>query len=502
MTRARQLSPDPQPRPRIGPGLKLRLWLACLSGGLVAAAGTLWMLATPRLSPSDPAVYGWLAGIALASLVLGLLLALWIDHHVVGHLHGLLLGLRSNRVAELRGLPAGSGWGELSELGDAVQEVLERRQLEMRALQDLERVREDLGLLQNAIEHWQMTERWERPALPEGPVALAADVLGHAVQRRSGVDEQNREAARQVASELAAVIGDAREAAAQAERGFVEATALQTTVRELHRLASELGAALRQPVAPGASSGPAHAGSALDPSLRLAAAGHLEPAAERARQVLEELVAASSASVESLGRGLMRVQDVSEQVQRLANRATLIAIQALSGTGDPATFGEDLKTLAREVRDATDRTQRFAQDIDAAVREADAHMREARERALARMAAPLPAAAAPAPAPAPAAPAADVRRLVERVLEMVQDASRKGERVSTASERASSVAERLARRLDAGASDAEALVVRLAPVGEAGEPLPLPGLKLVDDADTAAPPADESSEPRRGEERS
>ena len=112
--------------------MKLRLWLACLSGGLVASAGVLWLLATPSLSPADPAVYGWLAGIALASLVLGLLLALWIDHHVVGHLHGLLLGLRSNRVAELRGLPAGAGWGELSELGDAVQEVLERRQREMR----------------------------------------------------------------------------------------------------------------------------------------------------------------------------------------------------------------------------------------------------------------------------------------------------------------------------------------------------------------------------------
>src|SRR5881296_2747926 len=116
MTRARLPSPTPQPRPRIGPGLKLRLWLACLSGGLVASAGVLRLLATPSLSPADPAVYGWLAGIALASLVLGLLLALWIDHHVVGHLHGLLLGLRSNRVAELRGLPAGAGWGELSEL--------------------------------------------------------------------------------------------------------------------------------------------------------------------------------------------------------------------------------------------------------------------------------------------------------------------------------------------------------------------------------------------------
>ena len=490
MTRARLPSPTPQPRPRIGPGLKLRLWLACLSGGLVASAGVLWLLATPSLSPADPAVYGWLAGIALASLVLGLLLALWIDHHVVGHLHGLLLGLRSNRVAELRGLPAGAGWGELSELGDAVQEVLERRQREMRAFQDLERLRDQLGLLQDSIEAWQLTERWERPPLPDGEVAAVSDVLGHAIVRRGSIDDQNRDVARQVANELSGVIADAREAASQAERGFVEATALQTSVRELQRLSTELAAALRQP------------SPAPPPPAPL-----VEPAAERAREVLEELVAASSASVESLGRGLVRVQDVSEQVQRLANRATLIAIQVLSGPAEPATFAEDLKTLAREVRDATDRTQRFAREIDAAVADADAGMRAARARALERMEAPLapaaeaPRAAQPAASAAPAAPSPDVQRLLERVQEMVQDASAKGERVSTASERASSVAERLARRLDANASDAEALVVRLAPVGAPDESERILDLQLVDDEAAGGEHGEAPPEPRQSEER-
>ncbi|HXS82809.1 MAG TPA: hypothetical protein VN896_08815, partial [Methylomirabilota bacterium] len=434
----------------------------------MAAAGTLGMLATPSLSPADPAVYGWLAGVACACLIIGLLLALWIDHHVVGHLHGLLLGLRSNRVAELRGLPAGAGWGELSELGDAVQDTLERRQREARALADLDRVREQLRILFASIEYWQRTERWERPALPEGEVSAVGELLAHALQRRAAVDEQNREAARQVANELAAVIAEAREAATQAERGFVEATALQTTVRELHRLSGELSASLRGPQPAAAAPEPAAASA----SRQL-----------RVRELLEELVAASFASVESLGRGLARVEDVSDQVQRLANRATLIAIQALAGTRDPATFGDELKTLAREVRDATDRTQRFAREIETAVAEADARMREARERALARLEAGAPAAGArvsSTPAAASVELGRDVRRLLERVLEMVQDASVKGERVSTASERASSVAERLARRLDGNASDAEALVVRLAPVGEPVA-LPAPDLRLIDE---------------------
>src|SRR5262245_18450729 len=429
MTHAPPPAPSPQPRPRIGPGLKLRLWLACLSGGLVAAAGTLWMLATPSLSPADPAVYGWLAGVTCACLIIGVLLALWIDHHVVGHLHGLLLALPSNRGAQLRGLPAGSGWGELSELGDAIQDTLEKRQREARALHDLDRVRQQLEILFEGIEHWQRTERWERPSLPEGEVSAVGELLAHALQRRASVDEQNREAARQVASELAAVISEAREAAAQAERGFIEATALQTTVRELHRLAGELATSLHRPPgsAPAAAPAPAPAERTPEPP---------EPAAPPAgvREVLEELVGASFASVDSLGRGLMRVQDVSEQVQRLANRATLIAIQTLAGTSDPATFSDELKVLAREVRDATDRTQRFAHEIEQAVAEADARMREARERAPAGFEAAGPgparaAAVAPAPAPSMAAPeavppiGADVRRLLERVLEMVQDAS-------------------------------------------------------------------------------
>jgi hypothetical protein len=464
----RSPQPTPQPRARIGPGLKLRLWLACLSGGLIAAAGTLWMLFTPNLTPADPVLYGWLAGVACASLLIGLVLALWIDHHVVGHLHGLLIGLRSGRVAELRGLPAGAGWGELSELGDAVQEVLERRQREARALRDLERTREHLGQLYASIERWQLTEHWDRPPVHEGDVATVTDLLGHAVQRRAAVDDQNREAARQVASDLASVIADAHEAASQAERGFVEATSLQTSVRELQRLSTELSAVLSLPVAP--------------------VVAEADPMAERARAVLEDLVTASSASVESLGRGLVRVQDVSDQVQRLANRATLIAIQALSGTSEPASFGNELKQLAHDVRDATDRTQRFAQDIEAAVADADARMKDAREQAMARMDAPT------APATAVAPRNADTTRLIERVLEMVQDAIRKGERVSTASERASSVAERLARRLDSNASDAEALVVRLAPVGEpevyeASAPADAPGtpgLRLVDPIETAA----------------
>ena len=49
-----------------------------------------------------------------------------------------------------------------------------------------------------------------------------------------------------MAGRLSAAIADAQESATQAERGFVEATAMLTTVRELQRLSGELQNALDQ----------------------------------------------------------------------------------------------------------------------------------------------------------------------------------------------------------------------------------------------------------------
>jgi hypothetical protein len=325
------------------------------------------MLATPSLSPADPAVYGWLAGVACACLIIGLLLALWIDHHVVGHLHGLLLACARTGSRSCGGCPPGPA-GANSPSWAMRSRTRSRGASARRAqLADLDRVREQLRILFASIEYWQRTERWERPALPEGEVSAVGELLAHALQRRAAVDEQNREAARQVANELAAVIAEAREAATQAERGFVEATALQTTVRELHRLSGELSASLRGPQPAAAAPEPAAASA----SRQL-----------RVRELLEELVAASFASVESLGRGLARVEDVSDQVQRLANRATLIAIQALAGTRDPATFGDELKTLARggARRDRPHAAFR-ARDRDGGGRGRCAHARGARARA-------------------------------------------------------------------------------------------------------------------------
>lgn len=451
----------PPPHPEAAPqsreprvALRLRIWLACVSGGAVAGLGSLWVLGT-RVRPgaTDPAeLLAWLSGVSFAAVFAGLGSALWLDHHIVGHLRGLLRGLRSDRVAELRGLPGSSGWGELSELSAEITDLLGQQRRAARSIADMEQVRAQLARLRDAVERWARDERWETPLLQAGPVEELNDWLARGIARRVAVDGQNREVAGQISRELVGALADAQESATQAERGFVEATALLTTVRELQRLSAELQGALDAIAAAPAVSGP--------------------PAAPPAtREVLEDLVSASHDSVESLARGMLRVQDVAEQVQQLANRSTLIAIHVVTSArreegGEDDVAGE-LKRLARDVREITERTTHFSLEVETAVSEASLRMREARERALARLEAPAPA-APPAAAPVPRAHD-DAQRLLERVREMVQDAARKGERLSQAGERASRAAERLARRVDEEAAECEALALRLSPAGVAPE---------------------------------
>ena len=446
--------------------LKLRIWAACIASGAVAGLGSLWVLGThggPGVSAST--LVGWLSAVGFASVVTGFLMAMWLDHHVVGQLRGLLRGVHTGRVWELRGLPAASGWGELSELAESLQAMLATQRRSTRANEELEAMRKQMALLQEALEHWVREEAWVAPTLEVGALGDLADTLGNGLSRRHAVEQQNREVAEQVARELAASLADAQESAEQSERGFVEATALLTTVRELQRLSGELTTSL----------------DALGTSPASTETASVN-ARESAREALEELIAASAGSVDSLGRGMMRVQDIHEQVQTIANRATLIAIQVLTGDRRSEPLGEsvaqDLKRLAQEVREATDRTSGFALDIESAVAEASERMRGVRERALAKLEA-LPQAVA-TPSHIPSRAYDDAQRLLERVREMVQDAARKGERLSAAGERASRAAERLTRRLEDEGSEAEALVLRLTPVHVRSlPPVAARGLRLI-----------------------
>jgi hypothetical protein len=415
----------------------------------VLLAGALWWLAGTRIGAqgvADPAalVIALLA-VSGGGVLIAALLALWLDHHVVGHLRGIAEALRTGRIESLRDLPSSEGWGELSSLTRIAHARLAREQSLLQAADELERTRQQLAMLRGSLERWLATERWEPARILTGPLAEVADTLDRGFARDREVREQNQEASRLMRAELEGARDDARESVEQAERGFVEATALLTSVRELQRLGAELGTVLATPESEAPSSG------APAPGYR-----------EVAARAIEELVAASVESVDRLASGLRNVQGVGEQVRLIANRSTLIALNAaLGGSAPPA--GEDLagelKALARDVRAATERSDQLARDLETEVAAASARMRDVRGRVSAILS---EAPAEPAVAATGSRVPEDADRLMDRVREMIQDATSKGERLSAAGERSSRAAQRLVRRLEEHGREFDGLIVRLA----------------------------------------
>ena len=438
MTSMRPSDRDQRP-PETGwsQGLRLRLWLGCLAGVLVGAAGMWWVVGTfagPGEQLDLPAFVSWLSAIAALSVIVSIGFALWLDSGIIGHIRGLTESLESGRLADLRGLPGGSGWGEVSRLTQQIQTLLTQQRQLTRAAEELGSLRDQLSGVRVALERWEESERWEGGRIEPGALAPLVETLDRGLRRLDEVREENLEAARQIRLTVSGALDGARETAGEAERGFVEATALLTTVRELQRLGGELEQSL---------AGPSTGSGGEDEAA-------LEAWRASARAAIQELVESSG-----------------DQVHLVANRATLIALNAaLAGArhGRPEAesegLSEEMKRLAGEVRSATERTGVLSGEIEGEVAAAVERMRGVRQRVAERLEAiPLPVAAS---TPEPAR-AAEPARLLERVKEMVQDAGQKGERLSAAGERVSRAAQRLVRQLEEEVQELAGMVVRLSP---------------------------------------
>jgi hypothetical protein len=438
-----------------GAGLRLRLWVGCLLGGVIGGGAVIGLLTW--LSPADPlfdpralGVWPWSA--AASCLVLAVALGLWLDHAIASHLRGLSRAIAGGDPSGLDALPAARGWGELSLLTAQLQSQLARQREMNRAAAELEDLRHRIRALRGAVELRLPGERPEHARTVEGPLGLLIDTLNRRWAEEEQAGERSREETLELRRELTLALADARDSAERAERGFVEGTALLTTVRELQRLGGDLRQEMQAAPEP-------------PPPLSTLAEAHRRHR-ESAVAAIEELVSASNESVESLANGLTGVQEIGEQVQVLANRATLIALHvALSDSAVSGPRGDersgDLRSLAAEVRAMTDLTTARLTAVDREVEAAVERMKGLRERVAAKLneAPPLPE--ADVSAPRAAQPTEAALRLLERVREMVQDAAAKGERLSAAGERASRGAERLVRRLEEDLGALDGLATRL-----------------------------------------
>jgi len=440
----------------------------------------------------------WLPAILGAAVLVSVALALWLDYKIIRHLSGLARGLSEGQVSELRGLPSTSGWGELSELTLRTEATLARHRQLARAGSELVRLRDRLANMHESLQRWAQVGTWEPliagNAGEVGTAALAplVSLLNRELSRISNATAAGRETSIVLKRETSAALDEVRDVAEQSERGFVEATALLTTVRELDRLSVELETALAVP-ARVSEDGTRAAREALE-RYGVVAAG-----------AIDQLVSASTDSVVHLANGMQRMQEVTDQTHVIANRATLIALHAITGktVAEPGSaLADELKSLAREVREASDRVGELTTSIQSEAALASERMKAVR----AEVAAALEAAPRLEPVEA-GEPMADSQRLMERVREMIRDAAAKGERLSSAGERVSRAAEQLRRRIEGEteivAQLASTLRGRPPGAGGAEEPSAVAYLKMLELSEEAEEPsaeelaADEPAAPDR-----
>jgi hypothetical protein len=443
---------------RAGAGLRLRIWIACLLGGLVGAGGIVGLFA--GLSPSNllfnPRAFGvWPWSAAMGCLAVAVILGFWLDHGIVVHLRGVGRAIASGDPTGLPVLPAARRWGELSMITEQVQSLLARQRDLGIAHFELEELRSRIRTLRLAVELWPRGQRSEPLRPIEGPIGPLVDALNRHRAADEEVDVGGRERALRLHRELRGALADARDSAGQTERGFVEATALLATMRELQRLAGDLQQEL---------SSEAQAEPSAEPRAASVAEAHRRYR-EAAAAAIEEMIEAARESVGHLAAGLTRVDEISQNVQVLANRATLIALNvAVSRSGpppEPEGLARDLRSLAAEVRSVTERTAGLSLDIGREVAAAVQRMQGLRERTAQKLDEAPAVAEAGATEPPSARATETMLRSLERASQLVQDAATRGERLSAAGERASRVVDRLVHRLEEEANVLEDLARRL-----------------------------------------
>lgn len=476
-----------------GAGLRARIWTACLALSVLGASAVTWLAASRVPAPdatnggisSAVDTFGPTPWVAVGVILLaGVLFAIWLDGGIAGRLRRLLRAWGSHDLAALR--EASASWGEIGVVAERAHEHATWQREGERRLLELDETRQRIRALRIAIESGEPLE----PVAGAGPLAALAARIDEQLAGEHRTHSRHSEAAVAAASALDGAFDDAQHSAEVAEKSFVEATALLTTVRELQRLGMELAA------------GVAQRRGAQDPAREQARRGRRDAVTG----AFEELVRGSGESVDHLAAGLLRVQEIVDQVQRLANRATVIALNVVvegGGVGGPQTpLADELRTLAREVRSATDRTLELSRELDGEVRSAVQRMHDLRGRVASRLES--------LPEPESTAPSDELEsRLLERVREMIQDAASKTERLASTGERASRAAEHLVRRLDDRLREADARLRELQVGGEeaadatsgadggTAASVAAPGLRVVD---RGADPEDSDSASSAGEE--
>jgi methyl-accepting chemotaxis protein len=244
---------------------------------------------------------------------------------------------------------------------------------------------------------------------------------------------QSVESLQRIEKELRETREASRELAADAERTFLESTEALVVAREASRLAAETGQRL-EAVTAGAEAG---TGSSLKSQK------------QEVRDAVTRLLEAAAFGIEDLTRGLMKASSLSRSSERIANRASVLALNisvesARASVPGMSVLADEITKLADFARACSDESSTVIKEIETKVDSAIHRMHVAQEEV--RHKTRLLGLDAPDEGPLGRVPDAELAKSTERLCDSVAKLFARVQELSKLTEKSSRDAEKLNRK--------------------------------------------------------
>ncbi len=324
-------------------------------------AGTLWLsMAWPPFSiwitSKGLEAYVTLAVLAIgvAFLVFELFVLLRVARIAGGGTRGLL------KVTETARYPMGEIPRTLTEdvefsvLAKRLEQLSRGAKGEAASSRRLLQLDEELQRVANAIEEVSVGSPFVPLPKTEGTAGRIAELLNRMLPEFCELRKSSLKEFRAVETELEEARTASQELAAHAERSFVETTETLVLAREVGRLTTEAGEKLET-----------MAGMQRE-KAKLAAPS------EEIRDALTKVIETAARGVEELTRGLIKSNALSRSAERIANRASVLALNVAVEAAKASMPGmnvlsEEIRKLAEFARSCSDESSALIREIEAKV---------------------------------------------------------------------------------------------------------------------------------------
>jgi methyl-accepting chemotaxis protein len=408
----------------------------CLS--LAWAPFSLWVAAKGMIVTLAVAAI-LVAGVSLISMLVAIIQA---SRVVAGGTKTLLRTTETGRVPE-KDVPASLRDDvEFNVLARRIEQLSRGGREAPEASRKIAQMEDELGKIARALEEISTGSPYvplpEREGLAGNVISLLNKLLPESLELRRAATEN----VRNVETELRETSEASQELATGAERTFLESTEALVAAREASKLAAEAEQRLQSIAAD------------TEPKLGL------RSQKEGVREAVTKLIEAAAHGIEDLTKGLMRANSLSRSSERIANRASVLALNisvesARASLPGMNVLADEITRLADFARACSDESASLIREIETKVDSVIRGMHVAQEEV--RHKTRFLGLGAPAEEVSGRAPKAELERITKRLCDSVAKLLTRVQELSKLTEKTSRDADRLSRRAVAAYGQARLL---------------------------------------------